>query len=126
MQFEFIPIDYNYFDFNGRNYVQIIGRTDRGTRVCVVDSYDANFYLILKPNADAKKIAKKIAKIKLEKNGRTSKILRTEILGKKYLGKNVKAIRVFATNHKDLHEIASEIGDVPEIEKRREIGRAHV
>ena len=35
---DFIPIDYGYFDFNGRNYIKITGRDSRGKRVCVIDS----------------------------------------------------------------------------------------
>ncbi len=120
MKFEFIPVDYDYFDFDGRNYVQITGRNSEGKRVCVIDSYEANFWIILKKGTDSGKVAEKIEKIEIEKASRTSKVLRTEILDKKYLEKNVKAIRVFVTNHKDLHDMASAIGDMPEIEKRRE------
>jgi DNA polymerase I/DNA polymerase-2 len=41
-----------------------------------------------------------------------------EIHEKKFLGKKVKALKIFATNYKDLHDIADELG-MPEIEKRR-------
>ena len=120
MKFEFVPVDYDYFDFDGGNYVRLIGRTEKGKKVCVVDSYESNFYLILKEDADAKKIVDAIKDISVEKASRVTKVLRTEILDKKYLGKDVKAIRVFVTNHKDMHEVASEIGDVEGIDKRRE------
>jgi len=46
MEFEFVPVDYDYFDFNGGNYVRMIGRDGKGDKVCVVDSYEPNFYLI--------------------------------------------------------------------------------
>jgi len=36
------------------------------------------------------------------------------------LGKDVQAIRVFISNHKDAHEVASAIGDIEGIDKRRE------
>jgi len=120
MEFEFVPVDYDYFDFEGQNYVMLVGRTDRGDKVCVVDSYEPNFYLILKEGADPKKIVKEISGVQVEKASRVTKILKTEILDKKFLGKDVKAIRVFVTNHKDMHDIASEIGDVEGIDKRRE------
>ena len=35
---DFIPVDYDYFDFEGRNYAKIIGRNSKGKRVCVIDS----------------------------------------------------------------------------------------
>ncbi len=120
MKFEFIPLDYDYFDFKGRNYVRMIGRTDKGKKVCVVDDYEPNFYLVLENGADAKKIVKNIRKVRIEKAGRVSEVLKTEILDKNYLGKKVKAIRVFVTNHKDLQAIATEIGEVKGILARRE------
>jgi diadenylate cyclase len=48
MEFEFVPVDYDYFDFEGKNYVRLVGRNGKGEKVCVVDSYEPNFYLILK------------------------------------------------------------------------------
>ena len=120
MKFEFAPIDYDYFDFNGRNYVRLIGRNGKGEKVCVVDSYEPNFWIVLKREAGTEKIAKKIENIEVKKASRVTKVLRTEILDKKYLGKDVKAIRVFVTNYKDAHDVASAIGDIDGIEKRRE------
>ena len=120
MKFEFVPIDFDYFDFDGRNYIKLIGRNDKGRKICVVDSYEPNFWIILKKGANANTIAKLIDKVEIKKASRTTKVLRTEILNKKYLGKDVEAIRVFVTNHKDAHDIASEIGDIDGIEKRRE------
>jgi len=120
MKFEFVPIDYDYFDFDGKNYIKLIGRNDKGLKVCVIDSYEPNFWIVLKKGANATTIAKSIEKIETKKASRKTKVLRTEILDKKYLGKDVKAIRVFVTNHKDAHDIASEIGDIDGIEKRRE------
>lgn len=115
-----MPVDYDYFDFNGGNYVRIIGRTENGKKVCVVDSYEPNFWVILKEDAKPDKVLKNLEKIEVEKASRMSKVLRAEVLDKKFLGKNVKAIQVFVSNHKDAHEIASEIGDMDEIEARRE------
>jgi DNA polymerase elongation subunit (family B) len=120
MEFEFTPVDYDYFDFEGKNYVMLVGRNGKGEKVCVVDSYEPSFYLILKDGADADKIVKDISGVEVEKASRTTKILKTEILDKKFLGKDVKAIRVFVTNHKDMHDVASEIGDIDGIDKRRE------
>ncbi|MFH1521993.1 MAG: DNA-directed DNA polymerase [archaeon] len=120
MKFEFVPVDYDYFDFEGRNYVRLIGRNEKGAKVCVVDSYEPNFWIILKKGVDAEKILKKIEGIETEKASRVTKVVRTEILNKKYLGEDVKAIRIFVTNHKDAHDVASAIGDIDGIEKRRE------
>jgi DNA polymerase I len=118
--FEFVPVDYDYFDRDGLNYVRMIGRNGDGKKVCVVDSYEANFYLVLEEGANEAEILKKVFGVFVEKGSRVSKVLRTEVLDKKYLGKSVRAVRVFVSNHKDAHDLASEIGDLKGVFKRRE------
>jgi len=121
MKTSFIPIDYNYFDFEGKNYAKIIGRDDKGKRVCIIDSCDVYLWAILKPKLGDKKtkaLIKKIEKIKLDVKGRKTKVEKVELKDKKFLGKKVQALKVFATNYKDLHDIADKLG-LPEIEKRR-------
>ncbi|MFA5071605.1 MAG: DNA-directed DNA polymerase [Candidatus Pacearchaeota archaeon] len=121
MKIEFIPVDYDYFDFNGRNYAKIIGRDKSGKRVCVIDTCDVYFWAILKDKLtekEIKKLQEKIEKIQLDVKGRQTKVEKTELHEKNFLGKKVKALKIFATNYKDLHDIADEIG-MPEIEKRR-------
>jgi DNA polymerase I/DNA polymerase-2 len=120
MEFEFVPVDYDYFDFDGRNYVRMVGRNEKGQKVCVVDSYDANFYVILNEGADVDKIVKKISGVEVRRASRVTKVLRTEVLDKKFLGRGVKAVRVFVSNHKDAHDVASAIGEIKGIDKRRE------
>jgi len=122
MEINFIPIDYDYFDWQGRNYAKIIGRTDNGKKVCIIDTCDVYFWAILKPKVNDKKIKEiqeKIGKIKIELKSRVSKVLKTELCNKKFLGKSIKAIKIFITNCKDAHAIADEIG-FKEIYKRRE------
>ena len=121
MKTNFIPIDYDYFDFEGKNYMKVIGRDSKGKRICIVDTCPVYFWTILKEDVKEKKIkeiTKKINKIKLNLKGRQTKVEKTEVHGKNFLGKKVKAIKIFATNYKDLHDIASKVG-MPEIEKRR-------
>jgi DNA polymerase I/DNA polymerase-2 len=121
MKIEFIPVDYDYFDFEGRNYAKIIGRDSKGKRVCLVDSCDVFFWAILKDKLSQKEIKKlqeKIEKIQIDAKGRKTRVEKTEVHNKKFLGKDVIAIKVFATNYKDLHDIADQMG-MPEIEKRR-------
>lgn len=116
-----MPIEYNYFDFQGRNYAKIIGRNDKGRRLCVVDSCSVYLWAILEPGLSEKKVnnlIKEIKKIKLSLKGRNTKVEDVEIHDKKFLGKDVKALKVFATNYKDLHSIADKL-DFKEIEKRR-------
>ena len=83
MRFNFIPIDFDYFDFEGKNYVQLVGRNKEGEKICIIDSYESNFWVILKENADAEEIAAKIVKAKVIKPSRTTVVLKTEIHDKK-------------------------------------------
>jgi DNA polymerase I len=121
MKTEFIPIDYDYFDFEGRNYAKITGRNSGGKRICVIDSCDIYFWAVLKDKINQKEIKElkeKIEKIQLDVKGRQTKVEKVEIHSKKFLGKDVKALKIFATNYKDLHDVADKLG-MPEIEKRR-------
>ena len=118
---QFITIDYDYFDFQGRNYVKIIGRDEKSKRVCIIDSCPVFIWAVLKNNLPKEKIdklIKKISKIQLDSKGRKTKVEKVELQEKNYLGKQVQALKIFVTNYKDLQEIASEL-DFKEIEKRR-------
>jgi DNA polymerase elongation subunit (family B) len=121
MKTDFLPIDYDYFDFEGKNYARIIGRNSQGKRICIIDYCDVYLWAILKDNVEKTAIAKltdKIKKIKLDVNGRQTKVENVLLEEKNFLGKKVKALKIFATNYKDLHEIAGHL-DFPEIEVRR-------
>jgi len=79
---DFIPIDYDYFDFEGRNYIKIIGRNNNGKRVCVIDTCQIYLWAILKENLKQNKIdglIEKIKKIKLDINGRQTKVENVEV-----------------------------------------------
>ena len=118
----FAPLDYDYFDWQGRNYIRLIGRDDQGARVCVIDSYEPYFWAILKPKTSDKKIqeiVKKIEKIKVKLPTRTTIVEKTEIRDKNFLGKATKAIKIFVTNYKDAHDVADHIG-FKEVIARRE------
>ena len=121
MKSAFIPIDYDYFDFEGRNYALIMGRDQNSKKVCVLDECDIYLWAILKPNLSKTKIQKlieKISKIELNLKGRKTKVEKVELKDKKFLEQPVQALKVYATNYKDLHDIADKL-DYPEIEKRR-------
>jgi DNA polymerase, archaea type len=121
METEFIPVDYDYFDFEGKNYVKVVGRDTKGKRVCVIDSCEVYLWAILKEDLKSTQIDKlieKISKIKLDSKGRKTRVEKVELHEKNFMGKEVDALKIFATNYKDLHDIADKLG-LPEIEKRR-------
>ncbi len=121
METDFIPLDYDYFDFRGKNHIQIIGRNSEGKRICLIDTCPIYLWAILEPGLSVKKISKlkkKIEKIQLNVKGRQTKVERVELQDKNFLGKKVKAFKIFATNYKDLHDIADELA-LKGIKKRR-------
>ena len=121
-EINFIPFDYDYFDWQGKNYVKIIVRDDKGKRVCLIDSFEPYFWAILKEGTSNKKIQQiqdKIKKIKIKGMSRTTNVEKTEIHNKNFLGKPVKAIKIFITNYKDAHPVADHLG-MKEIIARRE------
>jgi len=121
MKTDFIPIDYDYFDLHGKNYVKIIGRNSKGKRICILDTCDVYLWAILKKGLKEKKIKRVIGEIKgirLDLKNRKTRVEKVEIHEKNFRGKPVKALKIFATNYKDLHDIADKLG-FKEIEKRR-------
>ena len=112
MKTNFIPLDYDYFDFNGKNFIKIYGKNSERKKICIIDDCEIYFWAILNEKTSKKEteeIIKKIEKIKLDAKGRKTKVERVEILEKNFLGKPVKALKIFATNYKDLHDIADKI-----------------
>jgi len=121
MKTEFVPLDYDYFDFEGKNYIKIYGRDEKGKRICVLDTCDVFFWAILNentPETKIKKIIEKLQKVEIKTAGRTTKVEKVEIKQKKFLDKDVTALKIYANNYKDLHDIADHLGD-KEIFKRR-------
>ena len=128
VEINFQAYDYDYFDFQGRNYARIIGRDDKGKRVCIIDSFPPYFYAILKPNVNEKRIQKiqeEIEKLEIKLPSRTTKVEKTRLEEKNFLGKPVKAIKIFITNYKDAHPIA-DLLDYEEIEARREYDISYI
>lgn len=112
MKTDFIPVDYDYFDFQGRNYIRIIGRDGKGKRICVVDTCEVYLWAILEDGLKEKEISRiveKVKKIELDVKGRKTRVEKVEVQDKNFLGKKVRALKIFATNYKDLHDIADEL-----------------
>src|SRR3989304_9418348 len=121
MKTDFIPIDYDYFDFEGRNQIRIVGRDSWGKRLCVIDSCPVYLWAILSEKLNENKInklAEEIREIKLNIKGRNTRVEKVELHEKNFLGKRVKALKIFATNYKDLHDIADRLA-LDGIENRR-------
>src|SRR3989344_1410413 len=122
MQWIFTPIDYDYFDYEGKTYARIVGRTEGGKRICVVDDCDVYFWVIINAGVSEsriKGIAQKIGEIRVAGKLREGSVLKTEICTKYFLGEKVRAIKVYVSNYKDAQEITRQI-DFKEVVHRRE------
>lgn len=121
MEMDFVPIDYQMFDYDGRNHVKIFGRNKEGERVCLIDSCPCYMWVILNKGAsndEIEELKSKYYNVVVQTKDRTTRVENIEIVDKNFLGKSVKALKVFATNYKDLHSIAGEV-DSDIIYKRR-------
>ena len=118
---KFIPLDYEAFDFSSKNYILIYGRDEKGKRVCLVDKFESYLWAILDSidDKEIEKLRKKIEKIEIKGERRTSRVEKVELHDKKFLSKDVKALKIFVTNYKDSHDVANELA-LPGIIARRE------
>lgn len=122
MKTTFIPLDYDYFDYEGKSYAKIYGRSENNKRLCLIDEVEPYFWVILRRGISEKRIKEieeKINTLEIEKSGRITKVTKTEIHNKKFLEKEVRAIKVYISNFKETKDIADLI-EFDEVEKKRE------
>lgn len=121
-EINFIPLEYDYFDFAGKNYLKIFGKDENNKKICVIDQFKPFLWAILKDQTSELQIEglkEEILKIRVINELRESKVEKVEVHDKKFLGREVKAIKIFVSNYKDLHAVADQL-DYPQIETRRE------
>ena len=116
----FILYDIDYQDINGKTYIRLWGRTHDGKKCCFFDICDSFFYLIPKERVDIKKYIEKIKKVKLNIGNRVAAVTKVEIVNKNYVGKSVKAIKIYVSNHKDVIPIKEIVKDFSETEEKLE------
>ena len=102
VKLDFIPLDFDYLDLDGKCHIRMFGRTSENKRCCVLDTTDAYFWLFPRAGIDLKKYAEKVAKISLEHASRIAKVEKVEIKDKHFLGNPIKALQVFVSNPKDI------------------------
>ncbi len=108
-EIQFYPIDISYSIEQGKAVINLFGRTTDGKQVCVQDSNFEPYFLVVQKKSSIEKIREKIEKIRVEKNGITSIVTKTEPCNKKLLGKSVIALKVFTKLPRDIPIIRNEI-----------------
>ena len=90
---QFFPLDVTYKVVDGKAVINLYGRAADGRQICVLDSnFEPYFYVIAKDAG----IGDKISGIKIENDNEVSFVTKTETVSKKFLGKEVLAIKVYA------------------------------
>ncbi|MBI2654276.1 ribonuclease H-like domain-containing protein [Candidatus Woesearchaeota archaeon] len=90
---QFFPLDAAYKVAGGKAVINLYGKTADGTQICVLDeSFAPYFYVIPK---DSINISEKLEKLRIEEENEVSFVIRTESVIKKFLGKEVFAIKVY-------------------------------
>ncbi|MFA5174225.1 MAG: DNA-directed DNA polymerase [Candidatus Pacearchaeota archaeon] len=90
MKFTFIPINFESFELNNQTYIQVYGRNEKGKRLCILKQFNDWCYII----KDIEKAKKKLDTIKIQEES------------KNFLGKPVKALKVYTSSSKQTKEIA--------------------
>jgi len=119
-EFEFIPIDYDSIDIGDKSFIRIFGRDNHGKRICLIDSCDSFFYVIPKKGKE-KYISDKAKKLELVNANRRVTVPKTEIIIKRFLGREYKVVKIYSSNHKDIPVIKDIVKEWPETEKKLEV-----
>jgi len=121
MKTKFIPLDYDSVDYKGGDLVRVWGRTSDGKRICVIDTTPAYFWAIPHEDVDLNRYMKKISEINMDNAGRVARVTDVQLKDKKFMGKDVKAIQIFVSNHKDIAVVKDALKAFPETKDKKEI-----
>ncbi len=90
---QFFPLDVTYKIIDGKAAVVLYGKTLDGKQISITDSnFEPYFYVIPKDGAN---IIEKLEKIRIENENDVSFVTKAESIIKKFLGREVFAIRVY-------------------------------
>ena len=105
----FFPLEVTYKIIDGKAVIHLYGKTIKNEQLCVLDeNFEPYFYVIPKMG---KEVQEKLEKIKVEKENEEAAVTKTEIAKRKYLGKEVDAVKVYTKLPKDVPIIREIIKD---------------
>src|SRR3989344_4594083 len=91
---KFFLLDATYKIIGKKPVVHLFCRLGDGNQICITDEdFETYFYVIPKENETS--ISEKIIKIRVEEENEVFFVIRTEQVQKKFLGREVSAIKVF-------------------------------
>ncbi len=114
----FYPLDVMYKVIDGKPVIHLFGRTADNKQICVLyDSFEPYFYVLPKKGAD---IIDEVNNLNVLKNGQTYSVTKTETVKKRYLGKEVDAIKVYVKLPRDVPVLREELKNNKNIESVNE------
>jgi len=91
---QFYPLDIIYKVLNDKPVIYLFGRAVDKQQVCVIDdSFESYFWVI--PQKDYPSLIESILNLKVESKNGVASVTRVEETFKKYLGKDVKVLKVY-------------------------------
>jgi DNA polymerase elongation subunit (family B) len=105
VKIQFFPTDLHYKEVDGRPVIHLYGPTSDGTQICVTDAnFEPYFYAVVKDSG------MKLESVRIEKNGKVYKVTRTELVSKRFLGKDVTATKIYVNLPLGVPVIREELG----------------
>src|SRR3989344_728936 len=113
---KFYPID-----IDEKVGVRLFGRTEDGKSVVVLDkSQESYFYIIPEKEINLDRFIDNIKDVEIEDNGIYYTIEKVVVVDKKYLGDNVKAIKIIVDKPASIKIIKEELKKLPEVSEELE------
>ena len=105
---EFYPLDFGY-DNTGN--VVIYGKTTGNERIVVKDDSIKPFFYVFENG----KKAGEIENVRIKEENKIYKVLKTEIVKKKYFDKEVNTIKVYVNNNSDINHIKDRLKELSQL-----------
>ena len=117
----FFPLDIDYINYKSIKGIRVFGRTENGKKVYVIDKNFEQYFWIILDSGHNESLAKKILDLKLNHNDELVYATKLEPQKKKYLGKEVDALKVHINNPLGIDQIRSAIWGMKGVEGIKEI-----
>ena len=118
---QFYPLDITYRVEDNKAKIYLFGKTVNNKQICVIDeNFEPYFYVLLRDENNIDSFCEKVIKISVEEKDRESKVTKTEVIEKKFLGKKRKAVKVFVEIPPDVPVIRNMLKDWEMIESINE------
>ncbi|MBU0615877.1 MAG: DNA-directed DNA polymerase [Nanoarchaeota archaeon] len=108
MKFKFYPLDITYKVIEGAAVIFLFGTTTDGKKVCIADAEFKPYFYVVPKKGD---ISDKLLKIKVDVKEEAAKVTEVLTVKKKYLGKEVSALKVYTQLPRDVPIIRDVIKD---------------